>query len=141
MALNVKINFENCYKIDTVASDLLLSKFKTILRSGESAELGIKISDNCHPYFPEIFNLAFGPVTKEGEIDDQARLCHQDHAKVFSTVLLAALNFLRKNKDKYIGIDGSTDARAYMYYRCIQSNFDYLDQFFEVYGINYYIRL
>ena len=141
MALNVKINFEDCYEIETLTSDLSLSKFNTILKTGERVALGIQISNTVHPYLSDVYNLAFGPLNDSIQIDDKAKLYHEDHSKVFSTIIFTALAFLTENKEKYLGIDGSNNARAYMYYRCIQNNFDYLTQFFNIYGVNYYVRV
>jgi hypothetical protein len=141
MALNVKINFEECYEIETLTSDLSLSKFNTVLKNGEQAVLGIQISNTTHPYLSEVYNLAFGPLNDNNQIDDKAKLHHENHSKVFSTIIFTALTFLTENKQKYLGIDGSNNARAYMYYRCIQNNFDYLNQFFNIYGVNYYVRV
>ncbi len=141
MALNVKINFEDCYEIETLSSDLSLSRFNTILKTGEQVPLGIQISNTVHPYLPEVYNLAFGPLIEENRIDDKAKMHHENHSKVFSTIIFTGLTFLTENREKYLGIDGSNNARAYMYYRCIQNNFDYLSQFFNIYGVNYYIRV
>jgi len=51
------------------------------------------------------------------------------------------MRYLKKNPGISLGIDESDQARAYMYYRCLQNNFDYLTQYFEIYGVNYYIRI
>jgi hypothetical protein len=141
MALNVKINFEDCYEIETLSNDLSLSKFNTVLKNGREITLGIQISNTVHPYLPEVYNLAFGPLNEFNQIDDKAKLHHKNHSKVFSTVIFTALTFLTENEAKYLGIDGSNNARAYMYYRCIQNNFEYLNQFFNMYGVNYYVRV
>jgi hypothetical protein len=141
MALNVKINFEECYEIETLSNDLSLSKFNTVLKTGEETPLGIQISNTVHQYLPDVYNLAFGPLNETNQIDDKAKLYHDNHSKVFSTIIFTALTFLTENKEKYLGIDGSNNARAYMYYRCIQNNFDYLNQFFNIYGVNYYVRV
>ena len=141
MALNVKINFDECYDIETITSDLSLSKFDTVLKNEENVTLGIRINNEVHPYLIEVYNLSFGPLTEGNSIDDKIKLHHKNHSKVFSTIVFTALSFLTQNKGKYLGIDGSNNARAYMYYRCIQNNFDYLNQFFNIYGVNYYIRV
>lgn len=141
MALNVKINFEDCYDIETLTSDLSLSKFNTVLKNSDQISLGIQISNTVHPYLPEVYNLAFGPLMDHNKIDDKIKLQHSNHSKVFSTIIFTLLTFLTENKEKYLGIDGSNNARAYMYYRCIQNNFDYLTQFFNLYGVNYYVRV
>ncbi|MBX2920680.1 MAG: hypothetical protein KF746_00710 [Chitinophagaceae bacterium] len=141
MALNIKINLEDCYDIETLANDLSLSRFNTVLKDGSLVSLGIQISNTVHPHLPDVHNLAFGPLVDNNKIDDKIKLQHSDHSKVFSTIIFTALTFLTENKEKYLGIDGSNNARAYMYYRCIQNNFDYLSQFFNVYGVNYYVRV
>jgi hypothetical protein len=119
MALNVKINFDDCYDIETLTSDLSLSKFTTVLKNTGQIPLGIQISNTVHPHLPEVYNLAFGPLVDGNTIDDKVRLQHENHSKVFSTIIFTALTFLTENKEKYLGIDGSNNARAYMYYRCI----------------------
>jgi hypothetical protein len=141
MALNVKINFDDCYEIETLTSDLTLSKFTTVLKTGEEVPLAVQISNIPHPFIADVYNLAFGPLIAENRIDDKSKLQHQNHSKVFSTIIFSALSFLTENKEKFLGIDGSSNARAYMYYRCIQNNFDYLNQFFTIYGVNFYVRV
>ena len=141
MALNIKIDFENRYEPSLLDNDIRFSVFESILIDGTTVKLGIKISTEEHPYMPDVYNLAFGPLNDELQIDDQEKLTHQDHSKVFSTIVFAGLSFLTEHAGKYLGIDGSNTARAYMYYRCIQNNFDYLDSFFTIYGVNYYLRV
>src|SRR5690348_1633320 len=68
-------------------------------------------------------------------------LSYEDYSKVFSTVLLEAIFFLKEYPETYVGIDGSDNARAYMYYRCIKNNFTYLSSIFIISGVNYYIRM
>ena len=141
MALNVKINFEERYKIDTVSDNLSSSSFQTILKDGSNVQLGVQISDEMHPLMPDVYNLAFGPLNEQGEIDDKAKLAHANHSKVFSTILFAGMTFLTENDNTFLGIDGSNNSRAYLYYRCIQNNFDYLAKYFKIYGVNYYVRI
>ncbi|MEJ0080853.1 MAG: hypothetical protein WDM78_07855 [Puia sp.] len=140
MALNIKINFEERYNVSPV-NDLQYSVFDTELKTGKSTRLGIKISSDEHPLMSDVYNLAFGPVNANHQIDDQAKLTHLNHSKVFSTIVFEGLSFLTQNPDKFLGVDGSNTARAYMYYRCIQNNFDYLATYFDIYGVNYYMRM
>ena len=140
MALNIKIDFEKRYTVCPV-DDLNYSVFDTELTNGKKTRLGIKISSEEHPLMTDVYNLAFGPVDENHQIDDQAKLTHQDHSKVFSTIVFEGLSFLTQHPDKFLGIDGSNTARAYMYYRCIQNNFDYLTSYFTIYGVSYFIRI
>ncbi len=141
MALNIKVSLENRYALLSIDDDLRYSVFESILTNGMVSRLGIKISTEAHPYMPDVYNLAFGPVNDKNEIDDCIKLTHQDHSKVFSTIVFAALTFLTQHKNKYLGIDGSDTRRAYMYYRCIQNNFEYLNSLFNIHGVNYYLRI
>ena len=90
---------------------------------------------------PNVHNLAFGPLDENKDIDDIVKLQHKDHSKVFSTIVFEAFTFLNEHRNKFVGIDGSTTSRAYMYYRCIQNNYDYLTSYFSIYGVNYYARI
>ena len=129
MALNIKIDFKNTYPVHFI-NDLSYSVFDTELIDGAPVRLGIKISSEEHPIMSDVYNLAFGPVNKSNQIDDQAKLTHKDHSKVFSTIVFEGASFLTDHPDKFLGIDGSNTARAYLYYRCIQHNFDYLKSYF-----------
>jgi len=103
--------------------------------------LNIKIAKTTHPLMTNVFNLAFGPLKKDGSIDDKIRLTHQNYSKVFSTVIFEAMSFLKQHPYDFVGIDGSNNARGYMYYRCIQNNLNYLNSIFTIVGIKYYIRM
>ena len=141
MGLNVKIDLKNVYSIVLEDRQQRASAFDTVLISGEKVRLGIKIAHTSHPLIPNAYNLAFGPLKADGSIDDKVRLSHQDYSKVFSTVLLETIAYLEERPDSYVGIDGSDNARAYMYYRCIQNNFTYLGSIFTIIVVNYYIRM
>jgi hypothetical protein len=140
MALNIKIDFEERYNVSPV-DDLNYSVFNTELIDGKITRLGIKISSDEHPLMTDVYNLAFSPVNENHEIDDRAKLTHQNHSKVFSTIVFEGLSFLTQHPSKFLGIDGSNTARAYMYYRCIQNNFDYLTSYFAIYGVSYFLRI
>ena len=88
-----------------------------------------------------IYNLAFGPLNSRGLVDDKAEIEHSDYSKTFSTILFTALTYLSSNPSHFLGIDGSNNARAYLYYRFIQRNFGYLAQFFIMHGLKYYVRI
>jgi hypothetical protein len=141
MAISVNIDFDNVYDINPLSEDLKISEFSTELQDGQHVPLRIEISNEPHELLPEVYNLAFGPLDAKGQIDDMAEITHSDHSRVFSSILLAGLTYLTEHPDQYLGIDGSNNARAYLYYRFLQRNFDYLDQFFEMYGLKYYVRI
>jgi len=141
MAAAVKIDFSNTYEIQVISTDLRNSSFNTILEDGSSTLLMVEISSESHELLPDVYNLAFGPLNKRGRINDKAELTHKDYSKVFSTILLEAFNYLDENRNHFLGIDGSDNARAYLYYRFILKNLDYLNSYFNIYGIKYYVRI
>ena len=132
MAVAVKLDFDNPYNIEPVSEDLRISTFRTELQDGTQIPLKVEVSSEPHELLPNVFNLAFGPTNDKGKIDDKAELSHKDYSKVFSSILLTGLTYLANNKNHYLGIDGSNNARAYLYYRFLQKNFDYLDKFFKI---------
>lgn len=141
MSVAVKLDFDNPYDIEPLSEDMRISIFKTELQDGTQIPLKVEISKEPHELLPGAFNLAFGPMNERGKIDDKAELSHKSYSKVFSSILLAALLYLANNRDHYLGIDGSNNARAYLYYRFLQSNYDYLNKFFNMYGLKYYVRI
>lgn len=141
MALNIKLDITNCYPIEVVSEDFKLSKFICCIKNDQQETIGVHIADSPHPLLPNVYNLAFGPLDENNFIDDKARLSHLDHSRLFSTIVYAGMTFLNNNMPKYLGFDGYDNARAYLYYRCIQNNFDYLNESFNIYGVNYYARV
>lgn len=137
----VKITFDNTYDFEEVSTDLKIGTFKTQLVGGGEIPLRVEIDTKPHNLLPDVYNLAFGPLNNEGEIDDKIQLKHLDYSKVFSTILLNALSYLTENPTHYLGIDGSDIRRAILYYRFIKSNYDYLQEFFIIKGLKYYVRI
>lgn len=140
MAFTAKIDFNGCYEIGNVSKDLRSCSFNSVLTDGVSVPLSVRISENEHQFMPDVYNLSFGPLNKLGDIDDDVRMKHSDYSRVFSTIVFAAMTFLTGNPARLLGIDGSNNARAYLYYRCMLNNFEYLNQYFRMYGVNYYFR-
>lgn len=101
----------------------------------------IEISPYGDPLLPNVFNLAFGPLSASGEIDDTAKINHQNKNKVFSTILLFSLVYLQSSPDVVIGIDGSNDVRAYLNHRMFLTNREYLNEYFITIGVDWYFKL
>jgi len=141
MAVRVKIDFDKVYDFDEITPGFNLSSFNTRLEDGKAIPLKVKISNQAHALLPNVYNLSFGPLNKQGKIDDRAELAHSDYSRVFSTILFSAYAYLLRNPDHILGIDGSDNTRAYFYYRALQRNFDYLDQHFKMYGVKYFVRI
>jgi hypothetical protein len=141
MALGVKIDFDNIYETIPVIENLNESFFETELEDGTRTNLHVEVDNRPHKLRPNLYNLAFGPLNKKGQIDDRAQLTHSDYSKVFSTILFEAKNYLLRNPDHQLGIDGSTNGRAYLYFRFLKKNYDYLSKYFDIYCVKYYVRI
>lgn len=137
----VDIDFGNCYEMENISPDLRESSFITELEDSNFIPLRVQISNEAHELLPHVYNMAFGPLNRKGQIDDRVQLSHKNYSKVFSTILLNALTYLTGNKTHYLGIDGSDNGRALLYYRFLQRNYDYLDQYFNMFGLKYYVRI
>lgn len=141
MALNIKLNLDDCYEIEALTKDWTLSTFTAPLQNGEKVSVGVEISDEEHRLLPGVHNLAFGPLNKFQQIDDSIKIYHKNYSKLFSTILLCGVEYLTKHKNKFLGIDGSNNARAYLYYRCLLQNMEYLNKYLNLSGVNYYVRV
>ena len=137
----IKIDFENTFDIVEASEDLSYIVFYSFSKNGEKILLKAKISYLNDPLLPNVYNLAFGPIDENGDIDDFAKVNHADVNKMFSTLLFYCLVFLEKNPNAIIGIDGSNDVRAYLYHRMILTNRKYLFDYFVTIGVDWYVRL
>ena len=99
------------YQVDEKSEDLKISTFHAELPDERKISLKIAIGHVAHELLPDVYNLAFGPLDQSGHIDDKVQLSYKDYSKVFSTILFAGLTYLDNNRDHFIGIDGSNNAR------------------------------
>jgi hypothetical protein len=136
----VKINFECTYEL-ALTTDLMEATFNSYDKEGKSVFLKILIRPPKNPLLPNVYNLCFGPPTDKGVIDDTVQIYHEDLNKLFSTIILFCLTFLRVNPKASIGLDGSNDARAYLYHRIFRSNQAYLNEYFLAWGVDWFVRL
>jgi hypothetical protein len=137
----VKINFENAYEHLATAPDFMEATFNSYDKEGNPVLLKILISPPKNSILPNVYNLCFGPLTEKGVIDDTALIYHKDLNKLFSTIILFCLSFLQENPKATIGLDGTNDARAYLYHRIFCSNQFYLDEYFVALGTDWFVRL
>ncbi len=137
----IKIDFDNTFDFIDFGDNLSFVTFKSILHNGSELEIKVKINSINDPLLPNVYNLSFGPLNPKGNIDDEIKIKHSNTSKVFSTILLYALTYIKVNPKITIGIDGSNDARAYLYHRMFISNKDYLSEYFITIGVDWYVRL
>lgn len=137
----IRVNLKDTFKLEEVSDDFSVMTFFAPLKEGGSVLLKVSIESLNDPMLPKTYNLAFGPVNESADIDDTARVFHSNPDKVFSTILLFCLVFLRKYSNLQIGLDGSDDTRTYLYHRMFITNKVYLNEYFKAFGVDWYVRL
>ena len=137
----IKVNLLETFELEYVSKDAMWMTFFAPLRDGERILLKVSIELLNDPMLPNTYNWTFGPVDGEGNIDYMARVAHTNPDKVFSTILLFCLAFLRRHAGLQIGLDGSDDTRAYLYHRMFHTNREYLNEYFETIGVDWYLRM
>jgi hypothetical protein len=137
----VRINFEDTYDLITSEPDLSGATFNSVDVNNNLVLINIRIEPINYPLLPGVYNLSFGPANQDGTVNDTIKIKHQYLDKVFSTILLFALTFLKNNPKIMIGIDGSNDVRAYMYHRMFLTNREYLKEKFAALGVDWFVRL
>ena len=136
----IKLDLDNTYAPVEGASDWSSMTFLSELKNDTNMMIRVEIKALKYPYLPDVFNLAFGPAGS-GKIDDNALINHKNVSKVFSTIILFTLKFLRIHPDASIGLDGSNDVRAYLYHRMYLLNRLYLSRYFITSGVDWFVRL
>ncbi len=81
-----------------------------------------------------VYNLAFGDVGENGEIDDNKISDNGDRDKILATVAAVVMDFTKRYPDRFVIFSGSTLSRTRLYRRAITLNFEELSTLFEIYG-------
>jgi hypothetical protein len=83
----------------------------------------------------QIFNLAFGNLLEDGNIDDLAIDNNLDRNKILATVVSIIYEFSTHYPTKWIFFCGSTIERTRLYRMAITTNFEELSNDFEILGV------
>jgi hypothetical protein len=83
---------------------------------------------------PGFFNLAFGDIDENGEIDDYSISDNGDRDKVLATVAYAVEIYLNKYPDRWVYFRGSTLERTRLYRMAIGINLEELLLKFDIYA-------
>ena len=102
----IQINLEDTYTPTFVSKDFKKFIFQSQLNDETFIDIHVRISQHPDIFLSDVYNLGFGPLKANQEIDDQIKLKHLNVNKVFSTILLFGITFLQGNRDFSIGIDG-----------------------------------
>ncbi|MBO9151667.1 DUF6934 family protein [Chitinophaga sp. GCM10012297] len=134
------VNFMDVYNVEHLEGKRV-GEFEAELEDGSWGLMKLEVSEEPHEILPNVYNLAFGPVDGWGKINTHARMRYRYRMKVFSTVLLFMENYLRAYPGCKLGIDGSSNSRAELYYRGWQRHFVYLNAYMQMEGVKFYVRI
>jgi len=83
---------------------------------------------------PIEFNLAFGVIQDDGNLDDNARINNGDRDKILASVVAAIDSFTADYPENVIYFEGSTKSRTRLYRMVITQNLEKLVEQFDIFG-------
>jgi len=82
----------------------------------------------------DVYNLAFGRVDQNNEIDDATITNNGDRNKILATVASIIKIFTNRYPERWIHFEGSTKSRTRLYRMAIGLNFEELSKDFFIFG-------
>jgi hypothetical protein len=83
----------------------------------------------------DVYNLAFGDLGEDGEIDDYSVSDNGDRNKVLATVSYIVEAYTNQYPGRWIFFEGSTESRTRLYRMAIGLHLEELSFKFEIYGL------
>ena|SRR5690606_32874179 len=81
----------------------------------------------------QVYNLAFGDVDENGEVDDYKVSDNGDRNKILATVVAAVSKYTERYPNRYVYFQGSTLERTRLYRMAISINLEELSKSFDIY--------
>lgn len=82
-----------------------------------------------------VYNLAFGDIDENGEIDDYRTTNNGDRNKILATIAEVIKVYTQKYPGRIIFFRGSTIERTRLYRMAVSLNLDELSVEFDIYGV------
>jgi hypothetical protein len=82
--------------------------------------------------FPNVYNLSFGDIKHNGELDDQAISNNGDRNKILATILYVVDTYTRRFPEHWVFFSGSTENRTRLYRIAISLHLEELSEMFEI---------
>jgi len=83
---------------------------------------------------PNVYNLSFGDIKENGELDDLTISNNGDRNKILATIVKVVVEYSYRFPDRYIFFQGSTEQRTRLYRIAVSLNLDELSEIFEIYA-------
>jgi hypothetical protein len=124
------MQYEN-YPAFHVADDLSVFEFFSLGKNGSI----LKRIAFMRTKRAGVYNLAFGDIDDNGEIDDLSISDNGDRNKILATVAKAVDEYIKKFPRRSIVFSGSTNERTRLYRMAIGLNLVELSSQFEIFGL------
>ena len=85
---------------------------------------------------PGVYNLAFGNLLPNGNIDDKVKNANDDRNKVLATIAMAIFAFTLKYPGAHVFFTGSTPERTRLYRMALTINLAELSADFDIFGVH-----
>ena len=82
-----------------------------------------------------VYNLAFGDVDENGDINDAVTSNNEDRDKVLATVAHSIHDFCNQHGNHFIYVKGSNPARTRLYQMSVARNLEEITKEFEIRGL------
>lgn len=121
------MNYEY-YRDFTFTDDLSEFKFTSVGKNGPIRKGVVFLPEDSN-----IYNLAFGDLKENGEIDDFSISNNGDRNKILATIKRIVDVYTERYHDRIIHFTGSTKERTRLYRMAIGVNLEALSEKFEIY--------
>jgi hypothetical protein len=102
---------------------------------GPKGKIKKQVIFKAFEYNPTVYNLGFGDVGEDGEINDTIVSDNRDSQKILATVALTVFKFYEKYPEAYVFVTGSTQARTRLYRIGLTNNLAEIRNDFHVFGL------
>ena len=119
-------------KYDIIASASLM-QFE-FYSSGPKGKILKQVAFRPFPNMPNVYNIGFGDVDADGQINDLIITGNDDSQKVLATVAITVYKFFEKYPAFYVYATGSSKARSRLYRMGFTNNLDEILLTFIVFG-------
>lgn len=123
------MNYE-IYTDLNIADDLRVFEFMSIGKHGSIPKRVAFIPTDL----PGVYNLAFGDIKQDGELDDQSITDNGDRNKILATIAKVIDIYTEKYPDRWVYFSGSTNERTRLYRMAVSLNLDELLTRFDIYA-------
>lgn len=113
-----------------IESNLAVFEFESLGKHGSIRKRVVFVPTEL----PDVYNLVFGDVTENDEINDSSISNNGDRNKILATLAKVVQLYITKYPERWIYFQGSTKERTRLYRMAIGLNLEELSKKFEIFA-------